>query len=645
LQAWGFSWLNLAGKTVLIKLVLNSLPIYQASLMLAPLRILRKMEGIVRSFFWKGGKQNRNRLPLVNWDKVTKPFLEGGLNFKDMRIQNLALGSKILWRQVAPKAGWAQRALWKKYFSGSRKRSLDRPCQAANGSQIHKLCMQAQTLIQDNLFWVPGNGKSIDLWEDRIMNEAPLADVCELHDLHIWMKNAGLASLWDISICNDKVWLDWMKPKLSSNLENAWLNLRARLKGKAPIHEKKHDQRGWGKYTVSYSVALGYKMLRAIPYAPPCPAIWKGLWKQKCIPKIDLFNWLLCHNRILTADNLMRKGFHGPSRCCLCLENKENAQHIMLNCKFALEVWGEVLNHCCVHTSLPSSIFELHANWTHHYPGQILNNSWFKIVLLVLPKLICWQIWLERNNRIFQGKKHNANIVKTKILTTLKDFLKENIRTITDINLSPREVEWGKSLGLNSSNAEIQPKKGKDWQIRMPENSFSNWNKEIDCYSLLFDGAAKGNPGNAGAGGVIKNIEGQIEHRYTWGLDQDTNTQAEAMALMQGLKILQKARIKEAKIIGDSQTLIKMLVENSNPKDLRLARLMVRIKKSASSFQKISFFHVLRNNNKEADAETNRVALLPVGTLLWNDKENWDPIPQLYFHVFLLFTSAVCMCF
>jgi hypothetical protein len=68
--------------------------------------------------------------------------------------------------------------------------------------------MQAQTLIQDNLFWVPGNGKSIGLWEDCIMNEAPLADVHELQDLRIWMKNAGLVSLWDDSIWKDKVWLD-----------------------------------------------------------------------------------------------------------------------------------------------------------------------------------------------------------------------------------------------------------------------------------------------------------------------------------------------------------------------------------------------------------------------------------------------------
>jgi hypothetical protein len=97
--------LNIVGKTALIKLVLNSLSIYQDSLMLAPLETLKKMEGCVRSFFWKGHKKNRDRLPLVNWDKVTKPLLEGGLNFKDMRTHNLALGAKLLWRQIAPKAG------------------------------------------------------------------------------------------------------------------------------------------------------------------------------------------------------------------------------------------------------------------------------------------------------------------------------------------------------------------------------------------------------------------------------------------------------------------------------------------------------------------------------------------------------------
>jgi len=337
--------------------------------MLAPSGVIRNMESLIRKFFWKGGKQNMNKLPLVSWDKVTKPILEGGLNFKDLRQQNLALGAKLLWRQVTPKAGWAQCALWKKYFAGTRKRCLDRSTQGTIESQILKLCEKALPIIQNHLYWVPGNGKTIDLWEDRIMNDVPLAEDQELRDLSRWMKNTGLVTLWDISIWKDKEWVDWKKPELPIDLVSAWQKIRFRLKGKAPTHEEKHDQRGWGSKTGAYTIEQGYKKLREVPHVPPCPVMWKGLWLQKSIPKINMFNWLLCHNRILTADNLRRKGFHSPSRCYLCLANEENAQHLFLECRYAEEFWSETLSLWTLGYMLPSTIFDIYANWMQRYPG------------------------------------------------------------------------------------------------------------------------------------------------------------------------------------------------------------------------------------------------------------------------------------
>ena len=52
---WGTIWLNLAGKVVLIKAVLNSFLLYQCSLLLAPVTILNQIEGLIRNFLWKGG--------------------------------------------------------------------------------------------------------------------------------------------------------------------------------------------------------------------------------------------------------------------------------------------------------------------------------------------------------------------------------------------------------------------------------------------------------------------------------------------------------------------------------------------------------------------------------------------------------------
>jgi len=113
--AWGFSWLNIASKCVLIKSVLNSLPLFQFSI-LAPSRILRKMEEIIRKFFWKGAKQNEKMFSLVSCDSISKPLLEGGLNLKKLGVKNITMGAKLIWRIIALNPSWAHLALWKKYL-------------------------------------------------------------------------------------------------------------------------------------------------------------------------------------------------------------------------------------------------------------------------------------------------------------------------------------------------------------------------------------------------------------------------------------------------------------------------------------------------------------------------------------------------
>ena len=47
---WGASWLNLAGKVVLIKVVLNNYLLYQCSLLLAPAKTIAMIKGLVHSF-------------------------------------------------------------------------------------------------------------------------------------------------------------------------------------------------------------------------------------------------------------------------------------------------------------------------------------------------------------------------------------------------------------------------------------------------------------------------------------------------------------------------------------------------------------------------------------------------------------------
>ena len=95
--------------------------------------------------------------------------MEGGLNFKKLSLQNIAMGAKLLWKIIAPKLGWAQLALWRKYFAGERTRCLDEPLPQGTSS-FARLCSKAAPLIRSKAYWIPGNGKKINIWTDHIMD-------------------------------------------------------------------------------------------------------------------------------------------------------------------------------------------------------------------------------------------------------------------------------------------------------------------------------------------------------------------------------------------------------------------------------------------------------------------------------------------
>jgi len=97
--------------------------------------------------------------------------------------------------------------------------------------------------------------------------------------------------------------------------------LFSKLHELAQLRMRSKDTRGWGVQASGYSVAQGYAKLCKRPHVAMNLEPWKGIWYHPSLPKIDFFKWLLCHSKILTDNNLLKRGFHGPSRCRLCKAN------------------------------------------------------------------------------------------------------------------------------------------------------------------------------------------------------------------------------------------------------------------------------------------------------------------------------------
>jgi ribonuclease HI len=123
---------------------------------------------------------------------------------------------------------------------------------------------------------------------------------------------------------------------------------------------------------------------------------------------------------------------------------------------------------------------------------------------------------------------------------------------------------------------------------------------------LYTDGGARGNPGPAGAGGVIKNEKGEIIKEFSRFLGVATNNQAEYQALISGLEKAAELSAKEINCYLDSELVVKQLNREYRVKDKDLAPLFVKVWNLSLKFKKIKFHHIFREDNKEADGLVNQ---------------------------------------
>jgi len=123
---------------------------------------------------------------------------------------------------------------------------------------------------------------------------------------------------------------------------------------------------------------------------------------------------------------------------------------------------------------------------------------------------------------------------------------------------------------------------------------------------LYCDGAARGNPGPAGAGAVIVSPAGHIVAKVGKFLGEETNNVAEYMGLILGLKRAKAMGIKELEVLADSELVVKQVNGEYAVKAEHLAPLHAEAVALFKAFDKIEIRHIPREENGQADAMSNR---------------------------------------
>jgi ribonuclease HI len=125
-------------------------------------------------------------------------------------------------------------------------------------------------------------------------------------------------------------------------------------------------------------------------------------------------------------------------------------------------------------------------------------------------------------------------------------------------------------------------------------------------FSVYVDGASRGNPGEAGAGAVIKDREGNIIKRVKRRLGVTTNNIAEYNALIMGLKEALRIGCRRIKVFADSELIVKQVKGEYRVKNEGLRPLYSKAIHLIEGFDGFEISHITRDKNAEADRLANR---------------------------------------
>ena len=122
---------------------------------------------------------------------------------------------------------------------------------------------------------------------------------------------------------------------------------------------------------------------------------------------------------------------------------------------------------------------------------------------------------------------------------------------------------------------------------------------------VFSDGAARGNPGPAGAGAVVKSADGKVIAELKQPLGKTTNNVAEYKGLILGLRKAQQLGAREVEVRADSELMIKQLNRKYAVRNEGLKPLYNEAMALLNTFQ-WNAEHIPREENAEADEMSNR---------------------------------------
>ncbi|CAG7907135.1 unnamed protein product, partial [Brassica rapa] len=356
----------------------------------------------------------------------------------------------------------------------------------------------------------------------------------------------------------------------TKRIEEVLPQMMSQIKQLQPSKTKAEDKYIWQPLATGiYSTKSGYY---AAASQMPCDTpqssdfSWiKDVWNGKFSPKMRVFIWSVIQKALPFGQNLQTRGINSEAVCVRCKE-QETACHTFFHCPFAKEVWSKIPIQGMVHLATEDDFKDVLVAFRSVIclPPSGITNS-------ILP-WICWSIWKARNILIFENRTLSPVETAT-----------NGIRLAREWNLA-QPVKEGKNpsrtsipTGEHRSNAELQAS-----PICKSDAAWNNQTKKA---------------------GLAWIINGPDNKRITQGIEVKeyvfSPLIAEALALRAAISTAVNLDLSGLRVFSDNITLIRAINNDMQAKEIY--GIVNDIQRIASAFVAISFSHLNRKNNVEAD--------------------------------------------
>lgn len=242
IKGWSSKMLSRAGKLVMLKNVVQSIPAYAMSCFLMPKSLCQEIQKVMNGFFWQNQSSSSKGIRWLGWNRMCMSKKEGGLGFRDIQGFNIALLGKQCWKLVNEPHTLVSRLLKARYYPNSHFLEAKR---SGGVSYTWSGLWEAKEGLKKGLRWIVGDGESISVASDRWLRTK--------EDFSINKEQTSSQGLrWrvcDLFQENRRLW-DENKIKLHFNDDDVEAILNTRI---PPVSTR--DRIAWvhskdGKYTV-----------------------------------------------------------------------------------------------------------------------------------------------------------------------------------------------------------------------------------------------------------------------------------------------------------------------------------------------------------------------------------------------------------